>query len=125
MISSVLRDEPPSITELKADLPNHLDRIIRRCLEKERARRLPSARELQIELEDLREEVAAESGKHRRELAEQARQREEVARTEATLACHPTVAGWSTIRTKVGISRLTPLTCRSSATSLRSLRALG
>src|SRR5205814_7732945 len=35
IISSILRDSPPSVTELRADLPPHLGRILRRCLEKD------------------------------------------------------------------------------------------
>src|SRR6202008_2013160 len=34
LISSILRDTPNPITDIKVDLPEHLGRIIRRCLMK-------------------------------------------------------------------------------------------
>ena len=57
VISAVLRDQPPSVTEVKADLPNHLGRIVQRCLEKDPERRYQSAKDVRYELEVLREEV--------------------------------------------------------------------
>jgi hypothetical protein len=59
VISGVLKDQPPSVTELKADLPNHLGRIVRRCLEKQPPRRYQSARDIQFELEGLDKEIAS------------------------------------------------------------------
>jgi serine/threonine protein kinase/tetratricopeptide (TPR) repeat protein len=59
LVSSILRDVPPSVTELKATFPNHLGRIIRHCLEKDLERRFESARGLRNELEGLVQEVAS------------------------------------------------------------------
>jgi len=56
-ITSILRDTPLAIGELRNDLPGHLDRVIRRSLAKEPARRYQSALELRNELEELREEI--------------------------------------------------------------------
>ncbi|MCG6927582.1 MAG: protein kinase [Acidobacteria bacterium] len=53
LISSILRDRPRELTELRADIPDHLGRIVRRCLDKDPARRYQTGRDLQIELEDL------------------------------------------------------------------------
>ena len=61
MISSILKDKPQPATEVDPSLPRHLGRILRRCLEKDPKRRYSSARELHVELELLREEIA-ESG---------------------------------------------------------------
>ncbi len=61
-ITSILRDEPPSITELKDKLPRHLDRIVRRCLTKDRSRRYASATELRNELEAFRDEMPSGEG---------------------------------------------------------------
>ncbi len=60
VISSILRDAPDSASDIKADVPHHLGRIIRHCLEKEPERRYQSALDVRNELEDLRREV--ESG---------------------------------------------------------------
>jgi serine/threonine protein kinase len=53
--SAILRDPPPPARELRADLPEELERILDRCLEKEPARRFGSAREL---IEALRRGIA-------------------------------------------------------------------
>jgi Tol biopolymer transport system component len=57
VISAVLKDQPPSVTQLRAELPNHLSRIVRRCLEKQPQRRYQSARDIQLELEGLESEM--------------------------------------------------------------------
>jgi serine/threonine protein kinase/Flp pilus assembly protein TadD len=62
LISSILRDSPRPVTKIKVDLPNHLGRIVGRCLEKEPGRRYQTALDLRGELEHLREEVAKETG---------------------------------------------------------------
>ena len=59
LISSILRDAPPVVTELRADLPRDLGRLIRRCLEKDTRDRLQSARDLYNELKALRGEFAS------------------------------------------------------------------
>jgi len=56
-LSSILRDSPPSITELKHALPRHLGRIIKRCLAKDRERRYQTASDVCHELEALKEEL--------------------------------------------------------------------
>jgi len=60
LVSSILRDLPADLRELKAELPEGLARLIQRCLEKDPERRLQSARELHDELVTLRRE--SESG---------------------------------------------------------------
>ncbi len=62
VISAILKDSPPPVTELKAELPNHLGRVVRRCLEKAPQRRYQSAREIQLELEGLERELAMGDG---------------------------------------------------------------
>ncbi len=57
LISSILKDDPPSLHEHDASLPAELDRIVRRCLEKDPERRFASCAELYDELEGLRREV--------------------------------------------------------------------
>ena len=57
-MSSILRDTPPPVTEIRDELPDHLGRILRRCLEKDLDRRYQTALDLRNELEDLRDEEA-------------------------------------------------------------------
>ena len=57
LASSILRDQPASVTALNIYLPRHLGRIIRHCLEKDPKRRFQTALDLRNELEELRREV--------------------------------------------------------------------
>ncbi|MGE5055832.1 MAG: protein kinase domain-containing protein [Acidobacteriota bacterium] len=52
-ISAILNEEPPSITELAPDTPAPLERVIRRCLEKNPEQRFQSASDLAFALEAL------------------------------------------------------------------------
>jgi serine/threonine protein kinase len=60
VVSSIIKDDPRPVDEINTDLPHHLGRIIRHCLEKDRERRFQSAKEIRNELEDLIRE--ADSG---------------------------------------------------------------
>ncbi len=54
LASAILRDTPPVVIELRADLPGELARIIRRCLEKETRQRFQTVRDVGNELGDMR-----------------------------------------------------------------------
>ena len=58
LMSSILRDTPPPVTEVRNELPDHLGRILKRCLEKDPNRRCQSALDLKHELEDVRSDLA-------------------------------------------------------------------
>lgn len=45
-LSAILRDPPPTLASSRRDVPAELARIVQRCLEKDRASRYPSGREL-------------------------------------------------------------------------------
>jgi len=62
-ISSILRDQPAPVIDLRAELPHHLGRVIRRCLEKDPDRRYQTARDVLNELEDLRTELVVEAAR--------------------------------------------------------------
>jgi len=53
LVSAILRDNPPPITDVRADLPSDLARIIRRCLEKDPRHRVQTARDISNEFRDL------------------------------------------------------------------------
>jgi serine/threonine protein kinase len=55
LISSILRDTPQPAGDLKPDIPEHLDRIIRRCLMKNPADRFQNARDVYNELREVKE----------------------------------------------------------------------
>jgi dienelactone hydrolase len=50
VISAILRDEPRSLSGLRPGLPKRIERIVRRCLEKDPEKRHASAQELHREL---------------------------------------------------------------------------
>jgi serine/threonine protein kinase/Tfp pilus assembly protein PilF len=56
LISSILRDAPQAVTEVNVDLPNHLGRVVNRCLEKDLQRRYQTALDVKNELEQLQKE---------------------------------------------------------------------
>jgi len=58
--SSILRDTPRPVSEIREDVPRHLGRIIAHCLEKEPRDRVQTSRDVYNELRALRKEV--ESG---------------------------------------------------------------
>ena len=57
LVSSILRDSPPTVTEINEMLPRHLARIIQHCLEKDPETRYQSAKDVRNELKSLRREV--------------------------------------------------------------------
>jgi len=59
LISSIVKETPRDIRELRTDLPNNLARIVSRCLNKTPDRRYQSAKDLWNDLEDLRRETAS------------------------------------------------------------------
>ena len=59
--SSILRDTPKTVTELRPELPSGLQRILERCLAKEPAERYSSAQELRGAVERLRHDLSAGS----------------------------------------------------------------
>jgi TolB-like protein/Tfp pilus assembly protein PilF len=53
LVSAILRDSPPSVTDLRPSLPSDLARIVRRCLEKDPRHRMQTARDVSNEFRDL------------------------------------------------------------------------
>ena len=56
-ISSILKESPRKVTEVRHSLPRQLGRIIHRCIEKDPARRFQTARDVCNELEGLQKEI--------------------------------------------------------------------
>lgn len=52
-MSAILKDEPVEITELNPNFPAALEKIVRRCLEKQKEQRFQSARDLAFHIECL------------------------------------------------------------------------
>ena len=56
VISAIVKDTPEEVDQLRDDLPHHLSRIIRHCLEKNPDDRFQTARDVRNELKDLQQE---------------------------------------------------------------------
>jgi len=74
-ISSILRDAPRPVSEVRSRTPPHLARLIDRCLEKKVDRRYQSAKDVRNELESLRREVDASPRPRRPDRRGEARKR--------------------------------------------------
>ena len=61
LASSILKDMPATVTEVRGDLPRHLARIIHTSLEKDPRRRYQTALDVRNELDRLKDEVKSGS----------------------------------------------------------------
>jgi serine/threonine protein kinase/tetratricopeptide (TPR) repeat protein len=61
LLSSIIKDTPPLVTDLKPTLPRELSRIIRHCLVKDSEYRYQSAKDLRNELSELQQESDADA----------------------------------------------------------------
>ena len=52
-LSAILKEEPPDLADRLPNIPPALERLVRRCLEKDRERRFQSARDLAFNLETM------------------------------------------------------------------------
>jgi TolB-like protein/lipoprotein NlpI len=59
LASSILKDTPDSVTDVREGVPRHLGRIIKHCLEKDPDLRYQSAKDVRNELSGLKDEVAS------------------------------------------------------------------
>ncbi|HKP12324.1 MAG TPA: tetratricopeptide repeat protein, partial [Blastocatellia bacterium] len=57
IIDQILHSEPAPVTRLNPNTPAELERIVRKCMEKDRERRYQSARELAIDLRNLKRDL--------------------------------------------------------------------
>ncbi len=62
-LNRIIRGSPPSITDLRPDASNRLQRIVRRCLAKNPKDRYQTTRDVAIELRELHRELANPAGK--------------------------------------------------------------
>ena len=75
-ISAILNEEPPSISQFAPDIPVGLERIVRRCLEKNPEQRFQSADDLAFALEAVSDpSVAVPGGAHPTSKVDSARRR--------------------------------------------------
>lgn len=61
-LNKIIRGSPPPITDLRPDASNRLQRIVRRCLAKAPKDRYQTAKDLSIDLWELRRELANPAG---------------------------------------------------------------
>src|SRR5262249_44967791 len=56
-LNKIIREPPPPMTDFRPDAPNHLQRVVRRCLAKDRDDRYQTIRDVAVELRELRREL--------------------------------------------------------------------
>ena len=95
IVSAILRDDPPSLLRRKPHLPEHLDRILRSCLEKDPERRLQSAKDLRNQLASLQAELASGVVSQRSLPARPSRRRPVAAALAAVLSLALALALWA------------------------------
>ena len=59
LVSAILRDPPPPIDARRDDLPGAFGRLIGKCLEKNRDRRIQTARDVRNEIDVIRRDIAS------------------------------------------------------------------
>ena len=57
LISSILKDEPPPLRRIAPELPRELEHIVEKTLRKDRKQRYQHIRDVQIDIEDLRNQL--------------------------------------------------------------------
>src|SRR5205809_1097470 len=61
-LNKIIREPPPPITDFRAHRPDHLQRIVRRCLAKDPEDRYQTIKDVAIELRELRRDLAGATG---------------------------------------------------------------
>src|SRR4030095_761262 len=61
-LNNVIREPAPRISDFRPETPNHLQRIVRRCLAKDPEDRYQTIKDVAIELRELRREMAGNAG---------------------------------------------------------------
>jgi eukaryotic-like serine/threonine-protein kinase len=59
LVSSILRDPPPPVAARRVDLPGAFGRLVVRCLEKDRDRRIQTAMDVRSEIDAIRRELTS------------------------------------------------------------------
>jgi len=63
-IARILEAQPEAMARFNYDVPEELDRIVRKCLEKDRERRYQSARDVMVDLKDVSREPEPAAAPH-------------------------------------------------------------
>lgn len=61
LLSSILKDDPPGLRQISPELPRQLERIVDKTLRKDKENRYQHIKDLEIDLEDLRDELRFEA----------------------------------------------------------------
>ncbi len=61
-LNKIIREPVPPLSDFRPDAPNHLQRIVRRCLAKDPEDRYQTIKDVAIELRELRRELAGSAG---------------------------------------------------------------
>jgi serine/threonine protein kinase/tetratricopeptide (TPR) repeat protein len=91
LVVSILHGEPPSISDVRDDVPEELEEVLRRALAKERDERVPSAKEFQLELKRIARKLDMEAESTRGNVASTTPRVRDEEREAARLRAVPTM----------------------------------
>ena len=115
-LSAILRQEPKPLAELVPDIPRDLDKIVQRCIRKDRDRRFQHMSDLKVALQDAKEESdSGVSGINASNLKPRASRLPVYATAAAVFLLAAAGAWWKLGQTPALASKVTPLTSTGSA----------
>jgi serine/threonine protein kinase/Tol biopolymer transport system component len=63
-LNKIIREQPPPLTDSNPDVPRDLQKLVRRCLQKDPEERYQTIKDVAIEIKDIRRETQSETGLH-------------------------------------------------------------
>ena len=63
-LNKIIREQPPAIADSNPDAPRDLQKLVRRCLQKDPEERYQTIKDVAIEIKDIRRETQSETGLH-------------------------------------------------------------
>src|SRR6185295_10984546 len=61
-LNKIIRDEPPAISDSNPDTPRDLQKLVRRCLQKDPEERYQTIKDVAIEIKEVRRELQSHAG---------------------------------------------------------------
>ena len=85
-IDQIAHSQPESITRFNYNVPAELERIVRKCMEKDRERRYQSARDLLVDLKNLKRDIDLDASAAERSLPQPQEQEQILAQSRSVVS---------------------------------------
>jgi serine/threonine protein kinase/sugar lactone lactonase YvrE len=63
-LNKIIREQPPPVADFNPDAPRDLQKLVRRCLQKDPEERYQTIKDVAIEIKDIRRETQSQTGVH-------------------------------------------------------------